>query len=178
MKRTPTAWREQLDKTATQVLAGKLGRVEARDQLQRWLIRHPKELLHAVAREFAGKQLNELLRRRAAELADQRPHDAAEQLALDILGDVELRIEVGVGVFADLVDCNRRQLLDWQRQARTKRDNVQSYCQRVDDVVARLLPLMTTDEVKVREVLRNVPQPPPRPPSPADIAALVNGRRA
>jgi hypothetical protein len=157
VKKTPAAFREQLAKIGNKVLVGDLDRVRARDQLLNWIKRNDRPLADSIIRDFGADRLSDYLRHQAVMLADAHKHDPAEQLALDIFGDVPLRIEIGIGRFADLVDCRRPQIKAAIRQADVKADNAAGYRQRMHDLGARLLPLLPDDETTVRQALRQQP---------------------
>lgn len=168
--KVPAAFREQVHKVGAKVLSGDTDRVLAVDLIERWAFKNSMALVHAVFRQFAKSALDGWLGRHSAELADEREHDPAEQLALDIFGDVPLRIEIGIGRFADLVACRRPQIQAAIRQADVKAENAAGHKQRIHDLGARLLPLLPDDEITVRDALRNLQASNGhRRPSPADI---------
>lgn len=151
--RVPLAFREQVHKIGTKILAGDADRVIGADLLERWVFKNALPLAHAVVRDWVRDKLSDWLRDRLREEADRKVRPPAEEALFDILDQMPEQIEIGVGRFIDRLDATRSQLLTWQRQAHVKRDNVVDYGVRVDRVVACLLPRLTTDEMTVREAL-------------------------
>lgn len=151
--KAPTAFRVQVDKIGSRVLAGETSRDDALDALVRLASGNAPELIpdlvRAVFREWAGARLGEWLKARSAEVT----RTPSEQLLLSLFGDVPMRIEIGPARFTSLMDANRDQLRAWQRQAQVKADNVTGFAERVGRLVAWLEPQLTDDAMTAGAVL-------------------------
>jgi len=148
------AFREQVHKHGAKVIAGDMDRVVVADVLERWIFRNAVPLAHSIIRDWVRSRLDDWLRARLREQANSKLHPPAEEALFDLLDDMPERIEVGIGRFIDRLEATRPQIRSWQRLAHVKRANIIGYCEKVDRVAARLLPMLTDDQTTVREVLR------------------------